>query len=119
MKKSWKSPGILFSHLCTNPVRGQQKHKKLPSMPLLFSVFEKSVVMWTPDSEVKNCPFCGRSFGMTRRRHHCRLCGGIMCDRCSHFLTHAYASKFKTLCFLANISKDFPRSGLPFFSETF
>lgn len=55
--------------------------------------FEKTVVMWTPDSEVKSCKFCGRSFSMTRRRHHCRLCGGIMCDRCSHFLTHAYAKK--------------------------
>ena len=102
-------------------MRGQQKHKKLPNMPLLFSVFEKSVVMWTPDSEVKNCPFCGRSFGMTRRRHHCRLCGGIMCDRCSHFLTHAYASRFKTFVYwqITRISKDFSSSDFPIFMETF
>ncbi|XP_053377139.1 rabenosyn-5-like [Mercenaria mercenaria] len=55
--------------------------------------FEKTVVMWMPDSEVKSCRYCGRSFSLTRRRHHCRLCGGIMCDRCSHFLTHDYAKK--------------------------
>ncbi|KAL4226333.1 Rabenosyn-5 [Mactra antiquata] len=55
--------------------------------------FEKSVVMWMPDSDAKSCRYCGRSFNLTRRRHHCRLCGGIMCDRCSHFLTHAYAKK--------------------------
>lgn len=61
--------------------------------------FEQSLVIWIPDSEVKNCPFCGRSFGMTRRRHHCRLCGGIMCDRCSHFLTHAYAKKLTNPAF--------------------
>ena len=63
------------------------------SSKIHFPAFEQSLVMWVPDSEVKSCPFCGRSFGMTRRRHHCRLCGGIMCDRCSHFLTHAYASE--------------------------
>ncbi|WAR24987.1 RBNS5-like protein [Mya arenaria] len=68
--------------------------------------FEKSVVMWTPDSEVKSCRFCGRTFGMTRRRHHCRLCGGIMCDRCSQFLTHAYAKKLTNPAFSFDGGRD-------------
>ncbi|XP_052286152.1 rabenosyn-5-like isoform X10 [Dreissena polymorpha] len=61
--------------------------------------FEKSVVHWQPDNEVNICRFCNRSFSMTRRRHHCRLCGGIMCDRCSQFLTHAYAKKLTNPAF--------------------
>lgn len=55
--------------------------------------FEKTVVSWMHDSDVKSCKYCARSFSMTRRRHHCRLCGGIMCDRCSQFLTLDYAKK--------------------------
>ncbi|KAL5014503.1 hypothetical protein ScPMuIL_008773 [Solemya velum] len=55
--------------------------------------YEKSVVNWIPDNQVPKCPTCGRSFTLTKRRHHCRLCGGIMCDRCSQFLTNSYARK--------------------------
>ncbi|KAL3851951.1 hypothetical protein ACJMK2_015641 [Sinanodonta woodiana] len=55
--------------------------------------FEKTVVMWMPDADLKHCPTCGRKFSITKRRHHCRLCGSIMCDRCSHFLTYEYARK--------------------------
>jgi hypothetical protein len=29
------------------------------------------------------CPRCRRAFGLLLRRHHCRQCGGIFCDRCS------------------------------------
>ncbi|KAK3101522.1 hypothetical protein FSP39_004200 [Pinctada imbricata] len=55
--------------------------------------FEKSVVQWAPDSSVKTCQFCKRNFTLTRRRHHCRLCGDIMCDKCSQFLPHTFAKK--------------------------
>lgn len=64
-----------------------------PSDASKRKAFEKSVVMWTPDRDVKNCRFCSHSFGITRRRHHCRLCGGIMCHRCSQFLPYTYAKK--------------------------
>ncbi|EGD80350.1 hypothetical protein PTSG_10603 [Salpingoeca rosetta] len=38
---------------------------------------------WADDSEIKHCQACERSFGVKRRKHHCRGCGGIFCDECS------------------------------------
>ncbi|XP_062602240.1 rabenosyn-5-like, partial [Saccostrea cucullata] len=67
-----------------------------PDAPMETSkrrAYEKSVVPWLPDSHVKECPFCRRNFTLTRRRHHCRLCGDIMCDRCSQFLPYSFAKK--------------------------
>lgn len=55
--------------------------------------FEMSVVPWTPDNQVPSCPGCGKSFSFTKRRHHCRLCGGIMCDKCSQFLPYSFGKK--------------------------
>lgn len=54
---------------------------------------EKNVVNWVSDNDVKLCPSCAKSFNITRRRHHCRLCGGIMCHNCSEFLDFDYAKK--------------------------
>lgn len=38
---------------------------------------------WQPDSEAKDCPICGRTFGFLFRRHHCRKCGRVVCSECS------------------------------------
>ncbi|KAL8723340.1 MAG: hypothetical protein Q9225_000323 [Loekoesia sp. 1 TL-2023] len=41
---------------------------------------EQSVVMWEDDSSVARCPFCQQEFSSyTFRRHHCRLCGRVVC----------------------------------------
>eukprot|EP00978_Attheya_sp_CCMP212_P032199 scaffold124401_cov54-Attheya_sp.AAC.1 len=29
------------------------------------------------------CPSCDGTFSMSKRRHHCRLCGDVFCDACS------------------------------------
>ncbi|CAG8522589.1 16423_t:CDS:10 [Funneliformis mosseae] len=45
---------------------------------------EQSIVKWEDDASVTNCPLCGTSFGMiTNRKHHCRLCGRVVCEKCS------------------------------------
>ncbi|XP_071549965.1 rabenosyn-5 [Panulirus ornatus] len=67
--------------------------KDLPNDSVKRKAHERSIVMWAEDKDVPLCPFCARSFNLARRRHHCRLCGGIMCDECSHFLTFDYAKK--------------------------
>lgn len=61
--------------------------------------FEKSVVPWAPDSDVNLCMTCGKSFMLTRRRHHCRLCGRIVCNKCSHFLPFDLAKKLTNPAF--------------------
>ena len=39
--------------------------------------------VWARDEDVTECPRCHRGFGFLLRRHHCRYCGQIFCDRCS------------------------------------
>jgi len=38
---------------------------------------------WQRDEDAAECPRCHRTFGFLLRRHHCRFCGKIFCDRCS------------------------------------
>ncbi|KAI0068940.1 FYVE-domain-containing protein [Artomyces pyxidatus] len=40
---------------------------------------------WERDHQVSNCRDCQRRFNFLLRRHHCRRCGRIFCDRCSSF----------------------------------
>mmetsp|Transcript_88126 Transcript_88126/g.247871 ORF Transcript_88126/g.247871 Transcript_88126/m.247871 type:complete len:362 (+) Transcript_88126:85-1170(+) len=40
-----------------------------------------SRLSWDPDGP--NCSCCGDAFGLTRRRHHCRVCGKCVCNACS------------------------------------
>lgn len=54
---------------------------------------EQNVVKWVEDDLVKLCPECAKSFNISRRRHHCRLCGAIMCHSCSKFLEPNYANQ--------------------------
>ena len=45
--------------------------------------FEKTT--WQPDAAAKACTGCLSSFGLLRRRHHCRRCGQVYCQSCSAF----------------------------------
>ncbi|KAF1758302.1 hypothetical protein GCK72_014760 [Caenorhabditis remanei] len=49
--------------------------------------FEREIVPWLDDAEAVCCPLCAARFGLTRRRHHCRLCGKVLCHSCSKFLS--------------------------------
>ncbi|KAG9002802.1 hypothetical protein FRB93_011404 [Tulasnella sp. JGI-2019a] len=39
--------------------------------------------VWVPDAKSEACMRCGGPFGLLRRRHHCRLCGRVVCASCS------------------------------------
>jgi hypothetical protein len=39
--------------------------------------------VWVPDDFSKHCQKCGVPFTFLRRRHHCRLCGALVCNECS------------------------------------
>ncbi|KAI5987575.1 FYVE-domain-containing protein [Pisolithus albus] len=42
---------------------------------------EQRITPWQEDSAVSKCPFCHASFHpLTNRKHHCRLCGQIVCS---------------------------------------
>lgn len=38
---------------------------------------------WVPDTQVKQCHVCGQIFSVINRKHHCRLCGQVICSSCS------------------------------------
>lgn len=42
-----------------------------------------SAPVWVPDSKAERCMTCAEAFGVWRRRHHCRLCGSVVCWACS------------------------------------
>lgn len=48
------------------------------SMPTLEFSVKKVEDALRPD-----CPHCDALFTMSKRRHHCRLCGDVFCDACS------------------------------------
>ncbi|KAG8632306.1 protein FREE1 [Manihot esculenta] len=39
---------------------------------------------WVPDEAVSKCTGCGTDFGAFVRKHHCRNCGDIFCDKCTN-----------------------------------
>lgn len=55
---------------------------------------EQKIVPWIEGAIIDRCPSCTAPFNITRRQHHCRLCGSIMCHNCSHFLQHSEACNY-------------------------
>ncbi|XP_054583396.1 FYVE, RhoGEF and PH domain-containing protein 3 [Eptesicus fuscus] len=42
------------------------------------------------DKEKQSCRGCGETFNsITKRRHHCKLCGAVICGKCSEFKTES------------------------------
>ncbi|EGZ26664.1 hypothetical protein PHYSODRAFT_353335 [Phytophthora sojae] len=58
----------------------------LSGFPPIFEMGRMSInpqPSWVPDHQRKVCFVCFKSFGIVRRhRHHCRMCGEVMCSRC-------------------------------------
>ncbi|ERL92717.1 hypothetical protein D910_10027 [Dendroctonus ponderosae] len=71
---------------------------------------EQELVVWLDGSTVTRCPSCAASFNIARRQHHCRLCGTIMCNNCSHFLpfeaAHAIVAPLNNVSDREYLSKD-------------
>eukprot|EP00127_Corallochytrium_limacisporum_P004469 Clim_evm23s164 gene=Clim_evmTU23s164 len=51
------------------------------------SAFRAPEPVWQGDDEVTKCPICGEHFGLTRRKHHCRRCGRVVCHDDSKTMT--------------------------------
>nr|CAH7759468.1 unnamed protein product [Callosobruchus chinensis] len=57
---------------------------------------EQELVAWLDGTAVTRCPSCASSFNLVVRQHHCRLCGSIMCNSCSYFLSYETAEAIVT-----------------------
>lgn len=54
--------------------------KSFSGAPTQQRIAEQSVVDWEEDAKVTRCPFCQQEFtNYSFRRHHCRLCGRVVC----------------------------------------
>lgn len=62
------------------------------SSPPLRVLEDYNAPVWVPDSRADKCCNCQEAFGMWRRKHHCRLCGQVVCWTCSQrsFLIPSY-----------------------------
>ncbi|OBZ86973.1 Vacuolar segregation protein pep7, partial [Choanephora cucurbitarum] len=58
------------------------------SMKLKYRDGEQSVIKWEDDRLAKACPLCQSPFTLINRKHHCRLCGKVICGqtRCSKMI---------------------------------
>lgn len=61
----------------------QQPGKKVFDWMNLIKIPNEEKDHWVPDEVVKKCTSCGGDFNAFNRRHHCRNCGDIFCDKCS------------------------------------
>ncbi|KAJ2446844.1 carboxypeptidase Y-deficient [Coemansia sp. RSA 2424] len=60
---------------------------------------EQRVVAWEPDDAHDACPLCTRRFGrLAVRRHHCRICGRLVCGTCTQQLHSATAGAELRIC---------------------
>lgn len=67
--------------------------ENMPTDPLKRKAHEQNTVAWLDGETVDRCPNCAGSFYLARRKHHCRTCGSIMCNDCSHFMSLNTARK--------------------------
>jgi len=44
---------------------------------------QSNTVVWKPDASASLCRVCLSQFNLFNRRHHCRICGAVVCDECS------------------------------------
>ena len=66
------SPGELFQETGINAYGRHQLKVRVEGAP-----------PWIDDSARDKCALCKTTFGMLTRKHHCRRCGEIVCDKCS------------------------------------
>lgn len=59
---------------------------KLLGRPDVFSQtpFFLEKPRWIPDEESQNCHICSLKFSQFKRKHHCRNCGRVFCNKCCY-----------------------------------
>ena len=55
-----------------------------------------SHIVWERDEDVPACRICGKEFNVLVRRHHCRVCGRIVCAKCSKYRVAAADAGIQT-----------------------
>jgi len=99
--QSLTEPAHVESNVRPNGMAGNLLRSTLHLGPLPVATLSKKLVRhvacgeactlatvateWLSDGDAQNCISCKTLFSFTRRRHHCRRCGGVFCRECSSF----------------------------------
>uniref|UniRef100_A0AAF5PH71 FYVE-type domain-containing protein n=1 Tax=Wuchereria bancrofti TaxID=6293 RepID=A0AAF5PH71_WUCBA len=103
-----RSPCINDAAVKTNSliIRLDKLINQCPSDSNKRKAFERETVPWVTDRDVLRCRTCSMKFSLTKRRHHCRLCGEIICHACSKFLAFVDARKLTNPAFAAQLLEE-------------
>uniref|UniRef100_A0A1D1YQ44 Arrestin domain-containing protein A n=1 Tax=Anthurium amnicola TaxID=1678845 RepID=A0A1D1YQ44_9ARAE len=66
------------------PEQPTEKKKGLTDWINMMKPANEEKDHWVPDEAATKCTSCGTDFGAFVRRHHCRNCGDIFCDKCTN-----------------------------------
>lgn len=77
-----RSPGKRPQSITSSPETSATTPRQIPSKVL------RNPVVWISDKQRPACYQCRRPFGIVRRRHHCRICGEVVCSSCSRNRVH-------------------------------
>ncbi|GJJ73062.1 rabenosyn-5 [Entomortierella parvispora] len=81
---SSSNPTFLPVSSGSSSIRAKGLFRSVTSKGQLLKVSEQSIVRWEDDSTVIGCYICMSVFNRYgNRKHHCRLCGRVVCDNCS------------------------------------
>ena len=70
--------------------------------------FSSEPVRWTPDDATNFCEYCHSEFTWYRWRHHCRMCGRLVCHDCSRYKDYVvgYSDNKVRTCQECHIAKE-------------
>nr|XP_016467847.1 PREDICTED: protein FREE1-like isoform X2 [Nicotiana tabacum] len=60
-----------------------EKKKGFVDLMKLMRPLNEEKDFWVPDEAVRKCTGCRTDFSAFNRKHHCRNCGDIFCDKCT------------------------------------
>ncbi|KTW31593.1 hypothetical protein T552_00231 [Pneumocystis carinii B80] len=80
-------------------------YKLVNSFKSRKKALEQTIVSWEDDVSVTHCPICKRSFNYTDKKHHCRLCGKIICANSKTQCSSIVQLNMKSRCLNAFNSK--------------
>jgi hypothetical protein len=79
---SWNAPSWSINSFLSTIATNLDKLPLEIQSRLLSSLHLVDKKKWASSSECKNCNVCFKKFGLLTKRHHCRLCGEVLCGSC-------------------------------------
>ncbi|CEP17466.1 hypothetical protein [Parasitella parasitica] len=69
--------------LLQEQISADSTHQMIPAAQGEEQPASNTLLFWESNEQALDCRRCHRWFNFLTRRHHCRKCGQVVCDRCS------------------------------------